>query len=255
MLEINGKTFSDDQVMAEFKKRTNEYRKWRQQKAAEFLKNKKRSKCYRCEVVSEEAEEEVYYLPLKDDILARVRALKEKIANASELKTDQDRADEFHDRIGEIGDDIQVDGIFPSTANFTNIDLENYIYLYRFDIHLFDWKGEKNGKRFPATVALTDEEYVELLAHLIDQPDCSFHHLAYLSPKLKAIYKKTNHELHETDFGFADFFCHNHDYAVLMTELREDANNLLKLLKKGEQYLYLDFLKNPSVNMIVLSEK
>lgn len=256
MIEINGKQFSDKQVMAEYKKRTSEYRKWRLQKATEFLHNKKRGKYYHCSVVSD-ADEEGFdtFMPLPNDIIARVRALKEEIANDPQLKTDEERDDVFHDRIDEIGQDIDT-GNDPMMANasFTNIDPDTYIYLYHFDLHFFNEKESKNGQRVPASTLLTDEEYIELLAHLIDQPHCSFHHLAYLSPKLKAIHKKVDEDLHNLDFGVCDYFCHDHDYAVLMTELREDANKLLKQLKKKkEEYPYLNFLKDPIVNIAKVS--
>ena len=256
MIEINGKQFSDKEVMAEYKKRTNEYRKWRLQKAIEFLQNKKRKKYYHCSVVSD-ADDEGFdtFMPLPDDIIARVRALKEEIANDPQLKTDEERDDESQDRIDEIGQDIDT-GNDPMMANasFTNIDPDIYIYLYHFDLHFFNEKGSKNGKRVPVSSILTDEEYIELLAHLIDQPHCSFHHLAYLSPKLKAIHKKVDEDLHNLDFGVSDYFCHDHDYAVLMTELREDANKLLKQLKKKkEEYPYLNFLKDPIVNIAMVT--
>ena len=240
--------FSDEEIMAEYKKRTNEYRKWRLQKAAEFLQHKKRNKYYHCVIWDDDATDYEYYLPLPDKMVARVRAMKEEIANNPKLDAD-DREDEYRDRIAEIGQDYEVGAtLWPAEGVFHDIDIDNYIYLYRFDIHIF---GEnKNGKRLPATSNLTDEEYVELLAHLIDQPHCSFHHLAYLSPKLKAIHKKVDEDLHNLDFGMGDYLCHDHDYAVLMTELREDANKLLKQLKKNnDEYPYLNFLKDPIVNI------
>ena len=255
MLEINGKEFSDEQVMAEYKKRKNEYLKWRREKAAEFLKNKKRNKCYHC-LISDDGHEEDYYFALPNDIVDRVRDLKERIKNDASLKSDVDRADEYLDRIDEIGQDVEIHIPMPEDYIFTDIDIDNYIYLYRFDLHFFNWNGDKNGKRFPASTVLTDEEYIELLTLLLDDPDCSFNHLAYFSPKLKAIHKKVGDDLHHTDFGVGDFLCEKHDYAVLMTELREDANKLIKQLeKKGDQYPYLGFLKDPVVSIIVATEQ
>lgn len=255
-LKINNRELSDEEVLAQFKKRTAEYRKWRMQKAAEFLQNKKRAKHYHCYTIETETSvEDEYYIALSDDIIARVRALKEEINNNPELKTDEDRADEFSDRVCEIGYDIQnVPQPWPDDNIFTNIDLDDYLYYYRFDIHFFGEKENKNGQRLHASASLTDEEYIELLAHLIDQPHCSFHHLAYLSPKLKAIHKKVDEDLHDIDFGVSDYFCHDHDYAVLMTELRDDANLLLKQLKKKkEEYPHLNFLKDPVVNFAKVS--
>ena len=255
-LKIKDREFSDEEVLAQFKKRTAEYRKWRLQKAAEFLQNKKRNKCYHCGVVSE-ADDEGFdiFMPIPDDIIARVRALNEEIANDPELETDEDREAVYHDRIDEIGMDIEP-GNDPmmNGASFTLIEPDNYIYLYHFDLHIFGEKENKNGQRLSATSSLTDDEYVELLAHLIDQPHCSFHHLAYLSPKLKAIHKKVDEDIHNLDFGVGYYVCHDHDYAVLMTELRNDANLLLKQLKKKkEEYPYLNFLKDPVVNFAVVS--
>ena len=249
-------TFSDEEIIAEYKKRTKEYRKWRLQKAAEFLQSKKRNKCYHCYTAeTETGYEDEFFIPLADDIVARVQALKEEINNDPQLKTDEDRSDEFRDRICEIGYDIKnVPEPWPDDNIFTNIDLDDYLYLYRFDIHLFDWKGDANGRMFPASADLTDEEYVELLAHLIDQPDCSFQHLAHLSPKLKAIYNKVSNYLHNYEFNVAKPFCHEHDYAIRMTELRYDAQALLKQLKKNnDEYPYLNFLKDMMVNIVRLT--
>lgn len=247
------KEFSDEEILAEYRKRSTEYLEWRQQKAAEFLQNKKRVKLYRCEIMEDTSVEDTMYLALSEDVISRVRALKESIANDSELKTDEDRADEFRDHICEIGDDIEVSGPMPADYIYTDIDLDDYIYVYRFDIHLLDWKDNADGRTFPASTELTDEEYIDLLALLIDQPDCSFQHLAHLSPKFKAIYDKVEDALHNYDFNVFKSFCHEHDYAIRMTELRSDAQILLKQLKKNkDEYPYKGFLKNLLVNLSVL---
>lgn len=137
MIEINGKQFSDEEILAEYRKRSDEYHEWRQQKAEDFLKNKKRDKCYHCYTIeTETGVEDDFFIPLADDIVARVRALKEDINNITD---DDDRADFFSEHIEEIGCDIKnVPEPWPDDNIFTNIDLDDYIYLYRFDIHLFD---------------------------------------------------------------------------------------------------------------------
>ena len=257
MLEINGKTFSDEQILAEYKKRTREYLNWRREKAAEFLKNKKRAKHYYCEAVFEPDFENEFYIPLPDEIVARVRALKEEIVNDPTLKTEKERMDEFHDRVYEIGNDIDVDitNFGGSEWMYTNIDIEDYIYEYNFDVYYLNWKGEQTGKWARYAVILSDEEYIELLTLLLDKPECSFNHLAYLSPKLKAIHKKLSENLHHRSWLSV---CpgYEHDYAVLMTELRKDADKLLGQLKKeGAEYPYADFLKDPMVNIIVAQAK
>lgn len=258
MIEINGKQFSDEEIMAEYRKRSDEYHEWRQQRAEEFLQNKKRDKCYHCYTIEiETSAEDDFFIPLADDIVARVRALKEEISNNPDLTDDDDRDDFFSERIAEIGYEIKnVPEPWPDDNIFTNIDLDDHIYLYHFDIHLFDWKGDANGRLFPATADLTDEEYIDLLAFLIDQPDCSFQHLAHLSQKFKAIYDKVSDYLHNYDFHVAKPFCHEHDYAIRMTELRDDARTLLKQLKdKKEEYPYIGFLKDFMVNLSVIMEK
>lgn len=249
------KEFSDEEILAEYRKRSDEYHEWRQQKAAEFLQSKKRDKCYHC--YTEETETgyaDEFFIPLADDIVARVQALKEEIRNDPELKDDEDRADEFRDRVCEIGYDIEnLPQPWPDDNIFTNIDLDDYRYLYHFDIHLFDWKGDANGRLFPTTADLTDEEYIDLLALLIDQPDCSFQHLAHLSPKFKAIHDKVSDYLHNYDFSVMKQFCHDHDYAIRMTELRHDVQTLLKQLKDNkEKYPYIGFLKDFMVNLTVI---
>ncbi len=254
-ITIKDRVFSDEEILAEYRKRSDEYHEWRQQKAAEFLQSKKRNKCYHCYTIETETSvEDEFFIPLADDIVARVQALKEEIRNDPELKDDEDRADEFSDRVCEIGYDIEnVPQPWPDDNIFTNIDLDDYLYLYHFDIHLFDWKGDANGRLFPATADLTDEEYIDLLALLIDQPDCSFQHLAHLSPKFKAIYDKVSDYLHNYDFTVMKQFCHDHDYAIRMTELRRDAQTLLKQLKdNNEKYPYLGFLKDFMVNLTVI---
>lgn len=252
-ITINNREFTDQEVLAEYRKRSEEYLEWRQQKAAEFLKNKKREKLFHCEIVEDTSVESEYYLPLTEEIVARVRALKEKIANDPDLKTDEARADEFHDRISEIGYDIEVSGPMPAEYIYTNIDIDDYIYMYRFDIHLFDWKGNADGRTFPASAELNDDEYINLIALLIDQPNCSFQHLAHLSPKFKNIHDKVSDELHNYDFNVFATFCHDHDYAIRMTELRADAQALLEQLKKNnDEYPYKNFLKDFLVNLSVL---
>ena len=258
MLEINGKEYSDEMIANLRNKRVKEYAKWRRQKAAEFLQNKKRTKYYHCEALFDPDYENDFYIPLPDEIIARVRALKEEIANDPELKTEEDRADEFRDRVYEIGNDIDVDiTVFGGSEwMYTNINIDDYVYEYNFDLHFFDWEGAKNGKLVHCIVSLTDEEYIALLAQLMDKSECSFNQLPYLGPKLKAIHKKVSESLHHRDFGAGWFPCHEHDYAVLMTELRKDARQLVKQLeKKGEQYPHINFLKDQMINIIVAQAK
>lgn len=254
MIEIEGKQFSDEEILAEYRKRSDEYLEWRQQKAAEFLRNKERDKCYHCSVVSD-ADEDGFdtHMYLTDNTIARILALKEEISNDPELKTEEQRDDEFHDRLGEIELDVDDSDPLMAGAWLEDVDLDDYIYLYHFDIHLFDWNGNANGRLFPATVDLTDEEYIDLLAFLLDQPDCSFQHLAHLkSPKLQAIYDKVSRYLDNYNFNVLEPFCRTHDYAIRMTELRRDAQTLLKQLEqKKEKYPYIDFLKDFVVNLSV----
>lgn len=253
MIEIEGKQFSDEEILAEYRKRSDEYLEWRQQKAAEFLRNKERDKCYHCSVVSD-ADEDGFdtHMYLTDNTIARILALKEEISNDPELKTEEQRDDEFHDRLGEIELDVDDSDPLMAGAWLEDVDLDDYIYLYHFDIHLFDWNGNANGRLFPATVDLTDEEYIDLLAFLLDQPDCSFQHLAHLSPKLKAVYEKVSRYLDNYTFNVLEPFCHTHDYAIRMTELRRDAQTLIKQLEqKKVMYPYIDFLKDFVVNLSV----
>ena len=258
MLEINGKEYSDEMIANLRNKRVKEYAKWRRQKAAEFLQNKKRTKYYHCEALFDPDYENDFYIPLPDEIIARVRALKEEIANDPELKTEEDRADEFRDRVYEIGNDIDVDitNFGGSEWMYTDIDIDDYVYEYNFDLNFFDWEGAKNGKLVHCIVSLTDEEYIALLAQLMDKSECSFNQLPYLGPKLKAIHKKVSESLHHRDFGAGWFPCYEHDYAVLMNELRKDARQLVKQLeKKGEQYPHINFLKDQMINIIVAQAK
>lgn len=257
-LIINDKEFSDEEVLAEYEKRSAEYLEWRRQKATEFLKNKSRWELYYCEIEEETGAEHSYYIPLSDDIINRVQELKESIANDPELKTDKGRADVFRECITEIGYDIEVDGPMPGEYYYTNIDIDDVIYTYRFDIHLLDWEGNADGRTFPTSAKLTDEEYIDLLALLLDQPDCSFQHLAYLEPKYKAIYDKVIHCLHDYEFNVFYTYCHEYDYAIRMTELRTDAKLLLEQLKKNnDEYPYKEFLDkdNIFVQMAVHSAK
>lgn len=258
----NNRELSDEEILVEYQKRSAEYLEWRQQKAAEFLENKKRDKCYHCNTIEiETGVEDDFFIPLADDIVARVRALKEEINNNPDLTDDDDRDDFFSDHIAEIGYEIKnVPEPWPDDNIFTNIDLDDYIYSYRFDIHLLDWKGDANGRTFPACADLTDEEYTDLLALLLDQPNCSFQHMAHLSPKFKAIYEKVEDYLHNYDFNVFECFCHEHDYAIRMTELRADAQTLLNQLEKNndeynEYNNYKGFLKGFLVNLTVLMSK
>lgn len=253
MTEKNDKALKKEQEMNDFDQRCDEYLKWRKQKAAEYLKQKEREKCYRCEVEYDGAGC-VCYLPLSDDIVARVRDLNAQIDNNTNLKTDRERSRAYFDGIEKIGENIQYDWV----EQWDAIDVDDYIYLYGFSVHTFDWADEKNGRRFPVSAYLTDEEYVTVLAHLLHQPDCSFHNLAFLGPEIKAIHDKICDEIHHKDFsengdGTARY-CENHDYAILMTELRADAHKLLDQIEKnGESYPYLNFLNDLTVNICVIN--
>lgn len=250
MLTIKDKQFSDDEVYAAYQKRKKEYAEWCHQKAAEYLQNKKRKKYYQCNVIVPEDVEDEWYMPLNDEIVARLYKLKEEIANDPTLKTDTDRADEFHDRLDEVAQDIKYD--YPGSVIFTNIDLDDYRYYYKFDTHLLDWKKNENGITSNTSAYLKDEEYITLLAFLIAHPKSSFQNLAFQEPEIKTIYDKVSEELHNHDFGVFHPFCHEHDYAIRMTELRADANALLKQMKKNkEEYPYIGFLNDFLVNFIV----
>ena len=62
-LTINNREFSDEEVVAQYQKRSAEYHEWRLQKAIDFLANKQREKRYHCEIVEDTGAEDEFYLP------------------------------------------------------------------------------------------------------------------------------------------------------------------------------------------------
>lgn len=73
-----------------------------------------------------------------------------------------------------------------------------------------------------------------------------------------SISTKLFRRLHNYEFNVFYTYCHEHDYAIRMTELRTDAKLLLEQLKKNnDEYPYKEFLDkdNIFVQMAVHSAK
>jgi len=246
MLEINGKQYSDEEVAQVAKECVAGYLEWRKQHATEFLKNKKRTKHYHCEAFFDPDSVNDFYIPLTDNVINRVRAAQRDVANDPTCEDDDDRDDLLKDKIAEIGCDIDVD-ITPYGGSewfYTSINPDDFIYVYRFDIQSVNTKGEPD-ERITASVALTDEEYISLLAFLMDKPKNSFHTLLCMEEKMRRIHSKVMAE------ALNYYHLNTHDFAVIMTEAREDAQLILEQLKKNNEcYPHMDILQNPMVGVI-----
>ena len=231
MFSFDEKQFTDEEMVEMVKALKSEYRDWRIEKARNYLAQKNRDKFYYCMVNYETIGDFEEYLKIPSDIIANYRALKIKIANDPELKNDSERSDALHDAVMELGTHIYLDlsNRMGGDWCYTDINPDKYIYKYRFDICYFNNEGQ--NRIWPEFISLSDDDYVQLLAHLIEYNTCSFNKLAIDMPE---IYSKILDSLS---------YCNETTYAVLMSEANNDAVAIRDYLeKKGEKFHSIDFL-------------
>lgn len=139
--------------------------------AKEFLTTKERVDLYGFIYFDEEANEEMMRLyPLEDDVLARLRAAKERDGDKWSLSDVFDNQDEIYDYIEEKGD------------NFIDIDIKHVLHRYKFSIQ--EIKPDGTNHSYPWSITLSDDEYARLLAWNIHDVHLTINLLRYRDREL-----------------------------------------------------------------------
>ena len=203
-----------------------------------YLATKEREKYYYCDIrYRPEDLSSVNYWTLPEETLAELRAIRERIDNNPKLKNKED-IDYAWRR--EVAENIKVDEYVADCIwndefgryypipffneddwTYEKISLDNYIYCYRFDVCIVNDDG-KVEIVYKENVRLSDEEYITLVAYLVENEFCSFTRFSKdfpeISRRISAIRRK-----------YESFF----ECAILMKEAKYDAEIIRNSLPSG----------------------
>jgi len=203
-----------------------------------YLVTKEREKFYCCSVrYCPEDLTALVYLNLSEETLAELHAIRARIDSNPKLINDMARKDAWH---REIFENIKIDEYFADSIwdnNFgrsgcmevfndedwyyEEINLDHYIYCYRFDVCIVNDDG-KVEIVYKENVGLSDDEYITLVAYLVENEFCSFTRFSKdfpeISRRISAIRRK-----------YESFF----ECAILMKEAKYDAEIIRNSLPSG----------------------
>lgn len=127
----------------------------------------------------------------------------------------------IHDAYLESGFTIPIMNIdLPMDAEVRYVDLQNTTNVYRVDIRAFSIKDMDKVGKFYGYVALSDEEYITLLAECLNKSDYTTGDILTQYPD---IYMKI----------MGGFYYMGEESAVFLTELYEDARKIMETV--GDQ--------------------
>ncbi len=230
---------SDKELVRAYRERLANRKAWCVEHAKEFLASKQIAKKYKVDVFYPEVDD-TFLVMFSDEELQQFRDLMEKTRieciedEHPELIDDlegwekwlEDPENEqwwfdcLHDAY--LDADFTVpfwNGYCNQDAEVRYVDLYHPVNVYRFNVHYFNYDEPSEKHEGYIYVPLTDEQYIELLASCLDDPEFSTYRLLKSNPELYKIIKERGSRTH-------------YESAIFLTEAKEDAKAILE--KFGE---------------------
>ena len=203
-----------------------------------YLATKEREKFYYCDIrYRPEDLTSINYWTLSEETLAELLAIRERIGNNHKLKTKEERDYAWRREVAEnikvdeyVADSIWFDdfGQYCSVPFFNEddwvyekINLDNYIYCYRFDVCIVNDDG-KVEIVYKENVRLSDDEYITLVAYLVENEFCSFTRFSNDFPEIGRKISVVKREYESS-----------YECAILMKEAKYDAEIIRNSLPSG----------------------
>lgn len=230
------KEFSDKTVAQAYRQRLAERKAWCVEQAKKFFASKQTTKRYKVdvfypevddvlEIVFSDAEYQMYH-----DFIEKNRRefmeqeCPEAIGNDEvwdKYLADDENCDYWYSWLKDAFADADfkesfINGIgYEQEADVTWVDLDHPVSVYRFNVHYFNYDDPEKITKSWRYVKLTDEQYIELVAACMEDPQFTTWQLL-----------KCNPEMYKTIKGRCSQI--NHESAIFLTEAKADAEAILK---------------------------
>lgn len=213
-LKVGEKEYSDKELVDMYRQQLKAYNDWCVEEAQKFFANKKTAKHYKMDVYFSESPDTLE-IPLTEEELAEYTEFEKEERAAfeeeSESKTEQDWIAWIYESYNNAH--IMLD----NQTELRYVDLHHPINVYRFEVKHFSYDKPKEMTDDVVEIALSDEQYISLVAKCMQEPDFT---MAKLMESDLELYKLI---VDRCIRGFRDKEC-----AIFMTEAKKDANAILQ---------------------------
>ena len=215
-LKVGEKEYSDKELVDMYRQQLKAYNDWCVEEAQKFFANKKTAKHYNAEIFYPEVEESME-ISLTDEQIAEYTEFEkeERITFEAECdyQTEQDWIEWLHNAYFDARFPLDYDGVY----ELRYVDLHHPINVYRFEVKHFSYDKSEDMIDDVVEIALSDEQYISLVAKCMQEPDFT---MAKLMESDLELYKLI---VDRCIRGFRDKEC-----AIFMTEAKKDANAILQ---------------------------
>ena len=214
-LIVGEKNYSDKELADAYRQQLKEYNDWCLQKVQKFFITKKTRKHYNADVYFPEVEEATEISLTVEEVAKYTEFEKEERAafeKESDSQTEQDWIDWLHESYYAarfLSDDKEVE--------LRYVDLRHPINVYCFQVKHFSYEKPKDICEDVVEIALSDEQYICLVAKCMQESDFTMAKLLEFDP---ALYK---HIVTKCTRPFS-----NQECAIFLTEAKEDAKAILQ---------------------------
>ena len=216
---IGDQEISDKEMVSAYRERLRNRRTWCDEHAKAFFATKKTTKRYKTEYFVPEVDRTEWIIFSEGEIAEYMEFMRKERQDFLEANpNDADNEDLWQDwmRDAWADSDYFIEDLEPNPAEIQWIDLEHPRSTFLFKVHYFPYDPEEKPDCRNKWVDLTDEQYIRLLSeYLYNSYEATVGSLYFRPPD---IYKVIAERC----------FLKGSDCAVLLEEVRQDAEAILK---------------------------
>jgi len=213
-LTVGEKNYSDKELADAYRQQLKVYNDWCLEEARKFFNAKNIDKHYKADIFFPEVEKTVEISLTDEQLAAYAKFEKEErtiFEEESDSKTEQDWIEWLHNAYFDAG--FHLD----KNTELRYVDLHHPINVYRFTVKHFHYDKPEEMHIDEMEIALSDEQYISLVAKCMQESDFTMAKLLEFDPEM---YKHIVNECTRP--------IRNRECAIFLTEAKEDANAILK---------------------------
>lgn len=220
--------FSNKEIANAWKEREKKLRQWCIEQARELFAKKVTTKRYEVYYYYPEVDGSAFFVLSEQEVQEyRDFFAKERKEFEAERPEDIHNENAFNDWMHDafmdanfVLENVVLNGYLQDQIEVTDINLNHPISTYRFTGRAFKNENEEKGYNVVHYVDLTDEQYIRLVAAIVEKPTITIGELFWLHPDIyKAIIS-----------CFAGYYFYDDEgaeYVIFMPEARADAQKIL----------------------------
>ena len=222
--------FSNQKIANAWKERKKKLQQWCIERATELFAEKVTTKRYKVDfyILKEEdgdCHSDCFVLSEQEVQEYRDFFAKERKKFEAECPEDIHNEKAFNDWMYDafmdadfVLEDVFLDGFAYCQIQVTDIDLNHPISTYRFTGRVFKDENVEEGTKVVRYVDMTDEQYIRLVAAIVEKPTITIGELLWLHPDIyKAIIR----------YFYCGYDYISKEYVIFMPEARADAQKIL----------------------------